>query len=271
MTATLAFRDLTLGYGRRPAIHHLTGTVAAGDLLALVGPNGAGKSTLLKGIVGLASVLDGAVDLCGRAVADIAYLPQRAEIDASFPIDVLDFVSMGSWRRLGPWRRAGADERRRVATALGQVGLSGFEARPIGTLSGGQLQRALFARTIVQDASLILLDEPFAAVDERTTHDLVGIVAGWRAQGRTVIAALHDLALVRARFPLALLVAREPIAWGPSAEVLTDAHLARSRRLVEAWADGAEICAGPATPDAGHDHSAHAPHAHAAERPRLSA
>lgn len=240
--AALVFRDLTLGYDRRPAVHHLSGTVREGELVALVGPNGAGKSTLLNGIVGRAGILGGSVDRCGRAVPEIAYLPQRAQIDAGFPISVHDFVATGAWRRLGPWRRAGRDEEARIRAALAQVSLRGFEERPIGTLSGGQLQRALFARTIVQDARLILLDEPFAAIDGRTTEDLLRVVARWHEEGRTVIAALHDLAQVRDAFPVTLLLARELIAWGPTSLVLVPDNWARSRSLVEAWAQEAEHC-----------------------------
>ena len=251
--AALVFHDLTLGYDRRPAVHHLSGTVDVGVLLALVGPNGAGKSTLLNGIVGRAAILGGSIDRCGRAVADFAYLPQRAEIDASFPISVHDFVATGAWRRLGPWRRGGREEEARIRTALARVSLSGFEARPIGTLSGGQLQRALFARTIVQDARLILLDEPFAAIDARTTDDLLAVIGQWNSEGRTVIAALHDLQQVRAAFPTTLLLAREPIAWGPTESVLVPDNWTRSRSLVEAWARDAEQCHG------GHAHDGHQP------------
>lgn len=248
--AALVFRDLTLGYGQRPAVHHLAGAVPEGDLLAVVGPNGAGKSSLLKGIVGQVDVLGGSLDRCGRSVAEIGYLPQRAEIDTAFPISVLDFVATGAWRRVGAFRRIRGPELSRIETALGRVSLTGFEARPIGTLSGGQLQRALFARTIVQDSRLILLDEPFAAIDERTTGDLVEVVAGWHAEGRTVLAALHDHELVRRRFPSALFLAREPIAWGAPPSVLTPQNLARSRRLTEAWSAQGEICDSDAHPHA---------------------
>ena len=246
----LAFRDLTLGYERRPAVHHLTATIREGDLVALVGPNGAGKSTLLNGVVGRAEVLGGAVDRCGRSVPEIGYLPQRAEIDAAFPISVHDFVAIGAWRRLGFWRRAGHDEEARIAEALARVSLGGFEARPIGTLSGGQLQRALFARTIVQDARVILLDEPFAAIDARTTADLLRVIARWHDEGRTVIAALHDFAQVRQSFPTSLLLARELIAFGATPSVLAPDNLARGSSLVEAWAEQAEHCHG----EGGHHH-----------------
>lgn len=236
----IRFRGLTLGYDRHPAVHHLDGTIAPGDLLAVVGPNGAGKSTLLKGIVGEIRALDGTIEADPRAGA-IAYLPQAAEIDRSFPLSVLDLVSMGLWRPLGAWRSL-TRQRGRLLDALAAVGLGGFEDRPIGTLSGGQFQRALFARLILQDSAVILLDEPFTGIDERTTADLLALIRGWHGEGRTVVAALHDLAQVRAHFPSTLVLARRPIAWGPTAEVLTPSVLARALRLSEAWDEAAAIC-----------------------------
>jgi zinc/manganese transport system ATP-binding protein len=238
----IAFRNLTLGYDRHPAVHHLDGEVMRGDVLALIGPNGAGKSTLLKGIVGEVTILDGHVDLLGTERRDIAYLPQRAEIDLGFPISVYDLVSTGLWRRTGAWRPIGRNAQERIAGALARVGLGGFERRPIGTLSGGQTQRALFARTILQDAGIILLDEPFTAVDSRTAEDLLDLIASWHHEGRTVIAALHDLDQVKARFPQTLLLAREPVAWGPTRAVVTVQNLARARHLVEAWDESGELC-----------------------------
>ncbi len=241
MTRTaLQFGKLTLGYDRHPAVHALDGSLAAGSLLALVGPNGAGKSTLLKAIAGEISALDGTIER-GPNEGAIAYLPQAAEIDRSFPIGVLDLVAMGLWRRHGAWRSL-RTQRATLVAALASVGLSGFEARLIGTLSGGQFQRALFARLIVQDASLILLDEPFTGVDARTVADLLSLIRTWHQQGRTIIAALHDLAQVRAHFPETLLLAREPIAWGPTASVLTPGNLARAQNLSEAWDEAATIC-----------------------------
>src|SRR6202035_1159799 len=106
-----------------------------------------------------------------------------------------------------------------VEHALAAVGLTGFERRPIGTLSGGQMQRMLFGRLLIQDARVILLAEPFAAIDERTTADLLNLVRRWHGEGRTVLAALHDIDLVRANFPEALLLARAPVAWGATPSV----------------------------------------------------
>ena len=246
---------LTLGYDRHPAVHHLDGTIRRGDLLALVGPNGAGKSTLLKGLIGDIPSLDGQI-LRGMPARTLAYLPQADEIDRSFPVSVLDLASMGLWRRAGAWRSL-LGHRGAVQRALEAVGLSGFEARPIGTLSGGQFQRALFARLILQDAQVILLDEPFTGVDARTTDDLIALIRTWHGEGRTIVAALHDLAQVRAHFPKTLLLAREPVAWGTTASVLSPQNLARATRLSEAWDEDAAICAH----DHHHDHAAPALHA----------
>lgn len=242
MGGVLAFRDLTLGYERHPAVHHLHGEVREGALLAVCGPNGAGKSTLLKGIAGVLTPLAGGID---RRVGDrdIAYLPQAAEIDRSFPIDVYDLVAMGLWHRSRLFGGIGRADRHRIEHAIAAVGLEGFERRPIGTLSGGQMQRTLFARLLLQEARLILLDEPFTALDAGTIADLVALVERWHGEGRTILAVLHDLELVRSHFPQTLLLAREPVAWGETREVLTTANLSAARRMCEAWDDAAPLCA----------------------------
>ncbi|HSM20210.1 MAG TPA: ABC transporter ATP-binding protein [Hyphomicrobiales bacterium] len=244
MSAAIRFDNLTLGYDRHPAIHHLDGAVAAGALLAVAGPNGAGKSTLLKGIAGLLRPLEGRIRLEGCRAGDIAYLPQVSGIDLSFPIGVFDFVAMGLWRRVGALGRIGEKERARIAGAIGEVGLAGFEQRPIGTLSGGQMQRVLFARLALQDAPLILLDEPFQAIEEKTVSDLLSLIDGWHREGRTILAVLHDLDMVRAHFPETLILAREPVAWGPTRDILAHGeHLDRARAMMEAWDEEAAICA----------------------------
>jgi zinc/manganese transport system ATP-binding protein len=240
-SAALRFRDLTLGYDRHPAVHHLSGTVKDGALLAVIGPNGAGKSTLLKGIVGLLSPLSGAIER-DLGPTDVAYLPQIAEIDRSFPITVYDLVAMGLWRRAGLAGRIGRNERETIEQALATVGLDGFQDRAIGTLSGGQMQRALFARLLLQDAQLILLDEPFTSLDAGTVADLLALIRRWHGEQRTVLAVLHDYDLVRERFPEALLLARSPVAWGPTGDVLRPENLLRARRMCEAFDDRAGVC-----------------------------
>src|SRR5215475_4305843 len=242
MPARLKFRDVTLGYDRHPAVHHLSGEVAFGALLAVVGPNGAGKSTLFRGLVGILKPLAGSISLGGLDARDIAYLPQSAEIDRSFPLSVFDFVASGLWRKTGFFGGIGRQERERIEHALGAVGLTGFENRAIGTLSGGQMQRLLFARVLLQDARLIVLDEPFNAIDSRTSADLLMLVKHWHAEGRTVLAALHDIDLVAAHFPETLLLAREVVAWGATSGVLTPDNLAEARRMCEAFDDSATAC-----------------------------
>jgi zinc/manganese transport system ATP-binding protein len=242
MTALMQFRDVTLGYERHPAVHHLDGAIQEGVLLAVVGPNGAGKSTLFKGIVGLLKPLAGEIDLGSLRTRDIAYLPQIAEIDRTFPINVYDIVAMGLWRNAGLFGGIGSKDRAKIHQAIAAVGLTGFERRPIGSLSGGQMQRVLFARLLLQDARLIVLDEPFTAIDAKTTHDLLDIVRRWHGEKRTVLAALHDLELVRTTFPEVLLLAREPVAWGRSTDVLTAENLLKARQMCEAFDEGAAAC-----------------------------
>src|SRR6478609_5932599 len=239
--SAIRLTDLTLGYDRHPAVHHLSGEIAAGSLTAVVGPNGAGKSTLLKGIAGALAPLSGDVSLAkGKR---LAYLPQSADLDRSFPIHVYDLVAMGLWNRAGIFGRIGAGAAQKIDDAIAAVGLTGFERRPIGTLSGGQMQRALFARLLLQDADVILLHEPFTAIDARTTADLLALVRRWHGEARTVVAVLHDLDLVKEQFPQCLLLAREKVAWGPTGSVLTPEALLRARRMIEAWDSRAGLCA----------------------------
>jgi zinc/manganese transport system ATP-binding protein len=241
-TPPVSFNNLTLGYDRHPAVHHLTGELERGTLLAVVGPNGAGKSTLLKGIVGELKPLSGSIDLNGLSKRDIAYLPQVVEIDRSFPISVFDCVAMGLWRKIGASGGIGARVRGEVIWALETVGLAELADRSVGSLSGGQFQRMLFARLLLQDAALILLDEPFRAVDTKTVEDLISLVWRWHREGRTVLAALHDIEQVRAHFPQTLLLAREVVAWGQTPNVVTPAYLTKSRQLTEDFDAHAHVC-----------------------------
>jgi zinc/manganese transport system ATP-binding protein len=238
----LLFHNLTLGYERHPAVHHLSGAVEKGALVAVVGPNGAGKSTLFKGIVGFIKPLAGSIERNGLDTHDIAYLPQIADIDRSFPISVYDMVAMGLWRRRGLFGGIGNKDHVAIEAAIAAVGLTGFEQRTIGTLSGGQMQRMLFARLLLQDARLIVLDEPFNAVDAKTSADLFDLVQRWHGEERTVLTAMHDIDFVRAHFPETLLLAREPVAWGRTSSVLTPENLLMARRMCEAFDEHATEC-----------------------------
>ncbi len=243
MSARVAVENLTVAYEQHPALHHISGCFEPGSLTAIIGPNGAGKSTLVKAIAGTVRPSGGRVLMSGIEPRGLAYLPQQAEIDRSFPISVLDTVLLGHWRRIG-WRRAvPADAIDAAQRALETVGLGHFEERSIGTLSAGQFQRVLFARLMLQDASLILLDEPFTALDQRTTQDLLALIARWHGERRTVIAVLHDFEQVRQHFPESVLLAREMVAWDATPAVLTPANLTRARHMAEAWDEEAEACA----------------------------
>jgi zinc/manganese transport system ATP-binding protein len=238
----VTLHDLTLGYERRPAVHHLSGAFEAGRLHAIVGPNGSGKSTLLKGIAGLLRPLSGRVELSGLRARDVAYLPQDHGVDRSFPITLGDLAALGLWSRRGLFGAIGKADHLRVEHALEVVGLGGFASRGVDQVSGGQLQRALFARVLVQDARVILLDEPFSALDERAIADLSDLIQRWPGEGRTVIMILHDLDLVRRLCPDALLLAREKVAWGATSDVLSAENLQKARLLSEAWAEDAHLC-----------------------------
>jgi zinc/manganese transport system ATP-binding protein len=235
----LGIRNLTLTYDRHPAVHHLDGDVARGSMLAVVGPNGAGKSTLLRAIAGLHKASSGAIEMSAERTA---YLPQASDIDRTFPLPVFDLVTTGLFRRTGWFGGLSQKDRQAVGEAIAAVGLTGFEHRLIGTLSGGQLQRALFARVLVQDADLILLDEPFTAIDSKTTADLVALIKRWHSEERTVIAVLHDLDTVKANFPETLLLAREEVAWGRTGDVLTAQNLLNARQMIEAPDVNADTC-----------------------------
>ena len=238
----IALHDLTLGYAGHPAVHHLSGVFAPGSMTAVVGPNGSGKSTLLKGITGILRPLGGKIERGSLKISQIAYLPQQAEIDRSSPITVLDIVALGLWHRIGRFGGMTRELWLQAGQALAAVGLEGFERRAIGELSAGQFQRVLFARLLLQDCPVILLDEPFTAVDTRTTADLLNVIHRWHAENRTIIAVLHNYDQVRTYFPMTLMIAREPIGWGLTPEVMTPENLQLARRMSEAWDESAAAC-----------------------------
>jgi zinc/manganese transport system ATP-binding protein len=215
---TIVLRDVTVRYGRRLALDRVSGAFASGSLTAVVGANGAGKSTLLGAIAGTVRLTGGKVELAGRE--RLAYLPQLTTIDRDYPLTVAELICLGAWREFGPFQAAAASLRARAASAAAAVGLDELLARRIADLSVGELQRALFARLILRDADAILLDEPFAAVDARTTSDLLALVTRWHHEGRTIIAVLHDLDLVRAWFPSVVVLAQRCVAWGATEAAL---------------------------------------------------
>jgi zinc/manganese transport system ATP-binding protein len=225
----VTLRDLTVGYRERIAVEALSGIFSAGSLTAIVGANGAGKTTLLHAIAGLIAPLRGSIEVAGaKLAAELAYLPQRDSIDRDFPISVLEFLALGGWARIGALGRVPPELRSRTINALQAVGLDELGDRMIGELSVGQFRRALFARVIVQDAAIVLLDEPFAGVDATTSDHLLRLMRHWHDEGRTVLVALHDLDQVLAIFPETLLLAGKAIAWGETVTTLAPENLVKA-------------------------------------------
>lgn len=194
-TAPLALREISL-------------RVPVGARVALAGPNGSGKSTLLKAVAGLLAVRSGEIRIHGNPVGAchhrVAYLPQRGEIDWRFPIDVRRLVTTGRYVHLGWLKRPGGRDREIVARAMERLGLLALAGRQIGQLSGGQQQRALLARALVQEADLLLLDEPLNAVDAGTRAATSEVLSELRRQGKTMLVATHDLGSLASDFDGAL-------------------------------------------------------------------
>lgn len=238
----LEFVNLTLGYNRHPAVHHLNDAVVEGELLAIVGPNGGGKSTLLKAIVGHIQPLEGEIRFAHERRRDIAYLPQQKSIDPTFPICVYDIVGSGLWRETGVLSGLSKSQHRQIESALDKVGMSEFNEVTLQELSGGQVQRVLFARMLAQRAPLVILDEPFTALDSATTADLVGTLLELNRTGTTVVAVMHDMNLVAEFFPRTLILARELIIHADTEVVFTPENISKSQHMQASFDDLARIC-----------------------------
>lgn len=209
-----------VGYDRRAVAMPLSGRFLCGSLTAIIGANGAGKSTFLKTLAGLQQPVSGDVKFSQGKRPRLAYLPQQAELDRGFPISVFDLVAMGCWPQSGLFGGINRQSAENVAQALDTVGMTEMANSPVGSLSGGQLQRALFARLLVQQAPLIMLDEPFTGIDSQTTELLLKVIAQWHHEGKTVIAVLHDISMVSRHFPHVLYLSAQQNLWGSTHDVL---------------------------------------------------
>ncbi|MGB0919392.1 MAG: metal ABC transporter ATP-binding protein [Holosporaceae bacterium] len=230
---TLDAKNIALKRQKRTIVQNLSFSIPKGSLVALVGPNGGGKSTLLESLVSRASQKL----FYGFAEEKIAYLPQACHLDRSFPLLVRDVVGTGFWPQLGFWRPFMGRHKKNVLKALRAVGLENFALTPIHALSGGQFQRVLFARLIVQEGSVLLLDEPFTGVDEASIEALFKLIQAWHYEGKTLIVTLHDLKFAQRFFPHALLLARDYSLWGKTNEVLTPDHVAFAYARAHQWED----------------------------------
>ncbi len=230
---SIIVENLTVSYHRRPAVHHVDITFEEHSMWAVFGPNGAGKSTFLKSLMGLQPLDTGSIRLDGLTRQNIAYLPQQSDIDRSQPMTVFDLAAMGLWYEIGFFKGINSTQKQRVHEALERVGMQRFAGRQIAYLSNGQFQRVLFARMLVQNAKFLLLDEPFNAVDARTTYELLDILQKCHCNGHAIIAVLHDYEQVRAYFPNTMLLAREKIAAGATETILTEAYLTQANAKMQ--------------------------------------
>jgi ABC-type Mn2+/Zn2+ transport system ATPase subunit len=221
----LVISDLTVAYRRLVALDRVSLATSCGNRVALIGPNGAGKSTLLKAIAGLVPRAAGSIHWRGTNVRkwsrEFAYLPQREEVDWSFPITVRGLVEMGRYPQTGWWRKFTAADSAAVDRAIHSLALDDLQHRQIRELSGGQQQRAFLARALAQEAHVLLLDEPFTGLDRNASQLLGDLLEKLAREGRLVIASHHDLNTVPKLFDEALVLNGRPIAFGPVREILT--------------------------------------------------
>ena len=227
----LSTSDLSLGYRDSVIVRQVDFDLGAGEVLAVVGHNGSGKSTLIKTLLGNLAPVSGKLDWADGKAPAMAYLGQRTEFDNRFPLRVRDLASMGAWTGLGLRNRVNHDCQLRIDAALERTGISAIADMPIHHLSAGQLQRALFARTMVQNARLILLDEPFTAVDQSTEAELLTLIDDWVHEERSVIVVLHNLSAVLQHCSSALLLGDGKALFGKPEETLTPEQLVRFRYL----------------------------------------
>ena len=237
MSPVLEIRNLALGYEDLTLFRGLSMDLMPGTTLAVLGANGAGKSTFVKLLLGLMEPLAGRLTWPAGPPQDVGYLAQMTEFDRRFPLRVRDLAAMGAWKGFGLRGSLTGATAKKVDAALDAAGVLDIANQSLHTLSGGQLQRTLFARVILQDAPLILLDEPFAAVDQSTEAHLLTLIERWRTEGRAVVLVVHDLSSVLDHCSHALLLGGGAATYGPVDTVLTPERLVAQNYLSESQAD----------------------------------
>ena len=227
--ALIEAADLAVGYGAEPAVTGVTFGLRAGERLALLGPNGGGKTTILLAVLGELRPLAGNL----RVGASCGSVPQTERSRLDYPVSALDVATMGALSRLPWWRRPSREDRQAAREALGRVGMEALAEQTFGRLSGGQRQRVLIARALVQDARVLLLDEPFTGLDRPSSERLEELISALAGEGHAVVMATHDLEQAR-RWDSVLCVNRRQIAIGPPEQVL-------DRGVLEATYGGAIV------------------------------
>ncbi|HIK32180.1 MAG TPA: metal ABC transporter ATP-binding protein [Oscillatoriales cyanobacterium M59_W2019_021] len=231
-TPSIRISHLGVRYRSVEALRDTNLTIAPGRMTGIIGPNGAGKSTLIKGMLGLIPAESGVVTYEGKPLMDcldrVAYVPQRSQIDWTFPATVWDVVMMGRVRKTGWFRRFSGVSRRIAAEALDRVGMGDYRDRRIGALSGGQQQRVFLARSLAQQAEIFCFDEPFVGVDQKTEQVLFEIFRELAEEGKIVLVVNHDLGDSITHFDDLILLNREVIASGDRPSVLKTENMYRA-------------------------------------------
>ena len=223
MTPLVSFKDVAVGYGRRPIVEAVSFEIARGEFLGLVGPNGSGKTTLLRGLLGTLPPMAGSVTLSSEV--RFGYVPQRDQVDTRFPLRVIDVVLMGRYHRIGLGRRAGRADRAAAIGAMERVGIADLAPKHVGDLSGGQKQRTLIARALVGDPTVLVLDEPTNGLDLVATTQILALVSELHDNGLTVLMVSHALNEVANYVERIGLLVNGRLRIGPVEEVLTEASL----------------------------------------------
>ncbi|MAJ28465.1 manganese ABC transporter ATP-binding protein [bacterium TMED181] len=228
----IEIHDLTMAYREKPVLWDIDVEIPKGSLCAVVGPNGAGKSTLLGCILGTHKPANGWIKIfdvpSDQSDELIGFVPQRESVDWDFPVQVLDVVMMGTYRRLGWFRWPGKAQRDWAMECLSAVGMADLYSRQIGELSGGQQQRVFIARALAQDAKIILMDEPFAGVDAATEETIRNVLSDLKKDERTVMIVHHDLQTIEDYFDHVLLLNLRLVASGPTETTFNRENLLRT-------------------------------------------
>lgn len=229
----LEVKNLSVSYGENHVFSNVDVSFSPGKITGIIGPNGAGKSTLVKGMLELIRVQQGTTTTYNgkplhQQKKKVAYVEQRKDLDTSFPINVFELVLTGTYGSLGLFRTPGKKEREKVQAALEQVGLTDFSYRQIGQLSGGQLQRSFVARAIVQEAEVIILDEPFVGIDLQSETAIMEILKKWKAAGKIILVIHHDLNKVYQYFDDLVIMNHGIVAAGPTSEVYQPQYMEKA-------------------------------------------
>jgi ABC-type Mn2+/Zn2+ transport system ATPase subunit len=251
--ARLELDHVTVSYNSHPALDDVTFEVPHGAQVAVVGPNGAGKSTLFKALVGLLPLRRGSICIHGQPLGQhkdcVAYIPQREEVDWRFPVTVGDVVMMGRFGKVGWLNRPSAEDQAIVRRSLEQMGIERLADQPIGDLSGGQQQRAFLARALAQEPHILLMDEPFTAVDSATQEATLQLLQDLKQMKVTVLVSTHDLPMASERFEKVLLLNHRLVAYGTPAEVFNNLNISAAFGHQVLHLDGAIIVDECCTPD----------------------